>query len=434
METVLAGYRPADADGRPTVAVARLPVDRAPGAVSDRRWCCRPTVTEITGPMFGDRAGDAGRGRPHPPARRRAAGRADHRDGPGARRRRPTRSPQPWSSSGRPMPPAATRLPADGHPAPLDPNFTGAGRCLTDDDGGYRFVTVKPGAYPWRNHANAWRPAHLHFSLFGPSFSTRLVTQMYFPGDPLVRPRPDRERRPRPGRPPADGLGLRPVGHRAGVGARATAFDIVLRGRRGHADGDVTCWHRPTTPSQTVGPFFQFLIRRGRGTGGRTRPPGRHPARGPGARRRGSPGTRRHARAVAGRCRRVGTPIPTTPPRRLRPGVHGLRPGRVPTPTAATASSPMPSPAPVPAPDGGGLQAPHLAMSVFARGLLDRVVTRVYFSGRRRSRWPPTRCSPWSTRRPPVDVGRRGRCRTTPTRYRFDIRLQGDGETVFFEV
>ncbi len=76
--------------------------------------------------------------------------------------------------------------PADDHPAPLDPNFTGAGRCLTDDQGRYRFVTVKPGAYPYRNHENAWRPAHVHFSLFGPQLASRLVTQMYFPGDPLL--------------------------------------------------------------------------------------------------------------------------------------------------------------------------------------------------------------------------------------------------------
>lgn len=73
----------------------------------------------------------------------------------------------------------------DNWPAPLDPNFTGVGRCLTDDRGRYRFVTVKPGAYPWRNHDNAWRPAHIHFSLFGRAFTQRLVTQMYFPGDPL---------------------------------------------------------------------------------------------------------------------------------------------------------------------------------------------------------------------------------------------------------
>ena len=73
----------------------------------------------------------------------------------------------------------------DRHPAPLDPNFTGAGRCLTDGDGVYRFQTIKPGAYPWRNHPNAWRPAHIHFSFFGTDFTQRLVTQMYFPGDPL---------------------------------------------------------------------------------------------------------------------------------------------------------------------------------------------------------------------------------------------------------
>ncbi|MGB3331401.1 MAG: protocatechuate 3,4-dioxygenase subunit beta [Mycobacterium sp.] len=73
----------------------------------------------------------------------------------------------------------------DQHPAPLDPNFTGAGRCLTDDDGCYRFTTIKPGPYPWRNHHNAWRPAHIHFSLFGSDFTQRMITQMYFPGDPL---------------------------------------------------------------------------------------------------------------------------------------------------------------------------------------------------------------------------------------------------------
>ena len=75
--------------------------------------------------------------------------------------------------------------PRDQHPAPLDPNFTGTGRCLTDADGVYQFTTIKPGPYPWRNHLNAWRPAHIHFSLFGTEFTQRLVTQMYFPGDPL---------------------------------------------------------------------------------------------------------------------------------------------------------------------------------------------------------------------------------------------------------
>lgn len=74
----------------------------------------------------------------------------------------------------------------DQHPAPLDPNFTGAGFCVTDAQGGFRFVTIKPGAYPWKNGPNAWRPAHIHFSLFGRNFSQRLITQMYFPGDPLL--------------------------------------------------------------------------------------------------------------------------------------------------------------------------------------------------------------------------------------------------------
>jgi protocatechuate 3,4-dioxygenase beta subunit len=74
---------------------------------------------------------------------------------------------------------------ADRTPAPLDPGFQGAGRCLTDAEGRYRFVTIKPGAYPWGNHPNAWRPAHIHFSLLGRAFTQRLVTQMYFPGDPL---------------------------------------------------------------------------------------------------------------------------------------------------------------------------------------------------------------------------------------------------------
>jgi len=74
----------------------------------------------------------------------------------------------------------------DQHQAPLDPHFAGIGRVVTDEHGAYRFMTVKPGAYPWRNHHNAWRPNHIHFSLFGPSFATRLITQMYFPGDPLL--------------------------------------------------------------------------------------------------------------------------------------------------------------------------------------------------------------------------------------------------------
>jgi protocatechuate 3,4-dioxygenase beta subunit len=118
----------------------------------------------------------------------------------------------------------------DRHPAPIDPNFTGAGRCLTDEEGRYQFVTIKPGAYPWRNHPNAWRAAHIHFSLFGPAFATRLVTQMYFPGDPLffqdpifhsVREQRDRERL----------ISRFDLDHTVPEWALAYRFDIVLRGR-----------------------------------------------------------------------------------------------------------------------------------------------------------------------------------------------------------
>jgi protocatechuate 3,4-dioxygenase beta subunit len=118
----------------------------------------------------------------------------------------------------------------DQHPAPLDPNFTGAGRCLTDNEGHYRFITIKPGAYPWRNHPNAWRAQHIHVSLFGPAFATRLVTQMYFPGDPLffqdpiflaVRGEKDRDRM----------ISSFDLDETVEEWALAYRFDIVLRGR-----------------------------------------------------------------------------------------------------------------------------------------------------------------------------------------------------------
>jgi protocatechuate 3,4-dioxygenase beta subunit len=118
----------------------------------------------------------------------------------------------------------------DQHPAPIDPNFTGAGRTLTDENGVYRFVTVKPGAYPWLNHYNAWRPRHIHFSLFGPALATRLVTQMYFPGDPLFafdpifQSIPDERARERL----VSKFDLEITQPQWALGYR---FDIVLRGR-----------------------------------------------------------------------------------------------------------------------------------------------------------------------------------------------------------
>ncbi len=120
----------------------------------------------------------------------------------------------------------------DNHPAPLDPNFTGAGACLTDAEGRFRFVTVKPGAYPWKNHANAWRPAHIHFSLLGRCFSQRLVTQMYFPGDPLLAHDPIFKSIPSP----ADRerlIALFDLSNTVEEWALAYRFDITLGGREG---------------------------------------------------------------------------------------------------------------------------------------------------------------------------------------------------------
>jgi protocatechuate 3,4-dioxygenase beta subunit len=121
--------------------------------------------------------------------------------------------------------------PVDDHRAPLDPNFTGAGRCLTDSEGRYRFLTIKPGAYPWQNHENAWRPAHVHFSLFGAQLGSRLVTQMYFPGDPLMQLDPILQSIPDP-----RGRELLVAGFdlEATEPAWALAYrwDIVVRGRR----------------------------------------------------------------------------------------------------------------------------------------------------------------------------------------------------------
>jgi len=113
--------------------------------------------------------------------------------------------------------------------APIDPNFTGMGRVVTDDQGRYSFTSVRPGAYPWGNHANAWRPAHIHLSLLGPAFATRLVTQMYFEGDPLIALDPIAQSVPAAAQ---DRLVARfDLGLTQPSWALGYAFDIVLRGR-----------------------------------------------------------------------------------------------------------------------------------------------------------------------------------------------------------
>ncbi|MFH5824014.1 protocatechuate 3,4-dioxygenase subunit beta [Georgenia sp. AZ-5] len=141
-------------------------------------------LTELTGPVLGQdlvRPGDADLTGQHPgePVGQRIIvhGRVLEEDG----RPVPNTLVEIWQAN------AAGRYQHhwDNWPAPLDPNFTGVGRTLTDVEGSYRFTTIKPGAYPWKNNPNAWRPAHIHFSLFGRAFTQRLVTQMYFPDDPL---------------------------------------------------------------------------------------------------------------------------------------------------------------------------------------------------------------------------------------------------------
>lgn len=117
----------------------------------------------------------------------------------------------------------------DNWDAPLDPNFTGAGRVITDANGKYRFVTIRPGAYPWGNHHNAWRPAHIHLSLLGPAFATRLVTQMYFPDDPLIEIDPIANAVPMPYRQRM--VSRFDLATTEPNWALGYLFDIVLRGR-----------------------------------------------------------------------------------------------------------------------------------------------------------------------------------------------------------
>lgn len=117
----------------------------------------------------------------------------------------------------------------DDWDAPLDPNFTGAGRVITDDEGRYRYITIRPGAYPWGNHHNAWRPAHIHLSLLGPAFATRLVTQMYFPDDPLIDLDPIANAVPMPYRQRmVSRFDIQTTQPNWALGYR---FDVVLRGR-----------------------------------------------------------------------------------------------------------------------------------------------------------------------------------------------------------
>lgn len=187
------------------------------------------TLTELTGPVFGPGTigpldHDLTRQHAGEPAGQRIVVEGTVRDGDG--RPVPHALVEVWQAN------AAGRYAhaVDQWNAPLDANFSGGGRTLTDAAGRYRFVTIRPGAYPWRNHHNAWRPAHIHFSVFGQAFLSRLVTQMYFPGDPLLaldpiyNAVPDERARQR--LIAAFDLGLTEPAFAIGY-----RFDLVLRGR-----------------------------------------------------------------------------------------------------------------------------------------------------------------------------------------------------------
>ena len=250
-----AGLRPVD-EGQPPYlypdyVATRLRAPKKPLIILPK------TLSDTTGPAYG-RGPDRGAGqRPDPPARGRASGGAHHRHGrvtTATDGRSEAASIEIWQAN------AAGRYihENDRHPAPLDPNFSGAGRCLTDEEGRYRFVTIKPGAYPWKNHDNAWRPAHIHLSLFGEAFRSRLITQMYFPGDPLFEHDPIFQSVPRPEGAPAHDLHLRPGNDRAGVGPWLPLRHRARRTGR-HPDGEPQMSPEPT-PSQTIGPFFHDAL------------------------------------------------------------------------------------------------------------------------------------------------------------------------------
>ena len=187
------------------------------------------TLSELTGPIYGHNPIGAADNDltihfSDPPQGERiiVAGRILDEDGQGV----PNTLVEIWQANAA----GRYRHSGDNHPAPLDPNFLGAGRTLTDAEGNYRFLTIKPGAYPWRNHHNAWRPQHIHFSLFGSALISRLVTQMYFPNDPLIpldpitNSIPDREARERL----VSAFDLSITEPDWALGYR---FDIILRGR-----------------------------------------------------------------------------------------------------------------------------------------------------------------------------------------------------------
>ena len=338
---------------------------------------------------------------------------------------------------------AAGRYPhaGDDWDAPLDPNFTGMGRLVADADGAYSFVTLRPGAYPWGNHENAWRPAHIHFAVFGEAFGARLMTQMYFPDDPLVALDPILDAVPAGSRSrliasfdlatttPAFALGYR--------------FDLVLRGvHEVAAEGT-----HPQTPAQTIGPFFHYampwhggadLVS---GADWGARPdliPDGHDLLG----QAGPPLADRAPDVieVTGHVLDAsGDPVADALLEIWQADPEGHLPGEQPdganrpfrgfgrcatNPDGTFRFRTLP-PGPTTGPDGG-VQAPHIAVVVFARGVLNRLATRIYFAGDPRNDADAVLAAVPEARRGTLLASDEG-----PGVWRWDVRLQGDLETAF---
>ncbi len=286
----------------------------------------------------------------------------------------------------------------DQHRAPLDPNFSGAGRTMTDGEGNYRFVTIKPGPYPWENHPNAWRPAHIHFSLYGTAFATRLVTQMYFPGDPLfpfdpifnsVRDERARQRM----------IARFEINRTEPGWALAFRYDIVVRGRRPrHLSARSKASRRlEPTPWHTVGPYFGITVN-GANSIGSIAPPNAKGER---------------VKLVCAVFDRDGKRVPDTlieiwqanaegkynhpadtQAKPIDPGFAGF--GRQITNENGECKFETIKPGRVPGPRGT-LQAPHLEVGVFTRGVMKHLVREFIFQVTPAMR--NVLCSGWFRRR-----------------------------------
>ncbi|MEZ5287474.1 MAG: hypothetical protein R2712_22275 [Vicinamibacterales bacterium] len=261
-------------------------------------------------------------------------------------------------------------------------------------------MTIRPGAYPWRNHPNAWRPAHIHFSLFGEAFLTRLVTQMY-PGDPLLpldpifNAIPDARARP-------PGVHLRPLPHRTGV---RTGLPFRHRPAGRCADADGRSMMAGLTPFQTVGPCLHLGLRVGRG-----------PMTAAGL----DTAIVIRGRLVDGAGDGIGDGV-------LEFWASGFDDiGRV--WTDADGGYELQTLKPAGREDATGIHAPHFAVRVLGRGIMTGYVTRVYFDDEPENTRDVVLSIVPAERRDTLVAARSG-----PSEYRFDVCVQGEGETVFLD-